>query len=659
MILGIFEGILILLVVAVLVTMIFRRLSLPTIVGYILVGICVGPHVLAWINNTQDTRDLAEFGVVFLIFTIGLEFSLPRLMSMRKVVFIYGSLQVILSILITSLIAMFLPMTKSEAILVGSIVAMSSTAIVMKQLNEQFELHTVHGMNAVGILLFQDLAVIPLLILVPSLVISANYNVTQYLLWALVKGVIAISVILIVGRWVLRPTFYQIAKRRSVELFTLMALLVTLGTAWITQQLGLSLALGAFLAGIMLGETEFRHQLEDVVRPFRDVLLALFFISIGMQFNPLTVLHAWPWILLLLTALIIGKLILIMIINMSFGNSPVTSFRTGLVLAQGGEFGFALLLSALNYEIIRDSYAQVVLGAILISMLLSPFMILFNRSITNFVFRRKIRHKEDEAEDELPLLASKPTKHVIICGYGRVGQNIAHLLEDFDIQYVAFDLNAKRVQEAKLAGDTVFYADASNYQILQAANINQSRALIISFYSAKETEKILQQVRQHNNRIAVIVRSQYEDETAHFYQLGATEVIPETLETSLVFVSHIMLLLRMPIDKVKRMMNHIRHDRYDILNHIFPGEEGLNFNETEIPQQGLHSMILPTKAYAVGKKIGDLALTEFEVKITRLRRNNHHIKNPSEDYVLLAGDVIVLFGKIEHIELAETRIIKG
>ncbi|MGH8281433.1 MAG: monovalent cation:proton antiporter-2 (CPA2) family protein, partial [Gammaproteobacteria bacterium] len=333
------RSILILLAAAVLVVVALKRVKLPTVIAYLATGFIVGPHGLGWIADTEDTRNLAEFGVVFLLFTLGLEFSLPRLIVMRKAVLVLGGLQVLLTTAGTALAAWLLGVTLPVAIVIGGAFAMSSTAIVVKQLAEQNELNLQHGRLTIAVLLFQDLAVIPFLILIPGLTHGIGTELARALLLAFAKGALAVIVILAFGRWLLRPLFHQIATTRSAELFTLAVLLFTLASAWGTAALGLSLALGAFLAGMMLAETEYRHQVEADIRPFRDILLGLFFVTVGMLINPHTIVRHW-WLLLASVALLmLFKALLVGALTRLLGSDRATALRTALALNQGGEFG--------------------------------------------------------------------------------------------------------------------------------------------------------------------------------------------------------------------------------------------------------------------------------------------------------------------------------
>lgn len=386
------ESFLIILFIALMVTFSFRHLKIPIILGYVLVGTLVGPNVLGWIPNTQIIKDFAEFGVVLLMFTVGLEFSLPKLFSLRYSVFVLGGTQVSLSSVIAAVIGMRLGMPAISSIVVGGVVAMSSTAIVIKQLSSQQELHTKHGVNTVGILLFQDLAVIPVLVLISNLSSTGVHGIWIILLWSLVKGLFAIAAIIAIGKWLLNPLFKMISITRVEEFFTLTVLFVSVGAAWLTNTLGLSYALGAFLAGMMLAECEFKHQITAEIRPFRDLLLGLFFISIGMLVNISLWAKTWEWILLLVVGLVLGKGLLITLLCRIFKNDLITSMRTGLVLAQGGEFGFVILSLALANHLLPNDWAQSILAALLITFVFAPLVIRHNKTLVNFILPSALRN---------------------------------------------------------------------------------------------------------------------------------------------------------------------------------------------------------------------------------------------------------------------------
>lgn len=388
------ETILLIFLTILVVNVFFRALNLPVIFGYIIVGVLVGPHSLAWITNVEAIKDLAEFGVVLLMFTIGLEFSVTKLKTLKYAVFVLGGLQVLISVGITVLIGFCLGMSMPESIIIGGVVAMSSTALVMKQLSVQNEIHYRHGLNAVGVLLFQDLAVVPIFIIIAGLSGTNGQSLSQTLLISLVNAILAIVVILSLGRWVLKPLLHSIVKTHADDLFTLAVLFVAIGSAWITGRLGMTYALGAFLSGIMLAETEFQQQIKNEIKPFRDVLLSLFFVSIGMLANVKIWVAAWSYILLTLFALMIGKAILVTGLCYLSRYERLSALRTGFILAQGGEFGFAILALALGENLLPWDYGQVVLAALLISFASAPVIIRHNQWLA-FHVNRLIKPRDE------------------------------------------------------------------------------------------------------------------------------------------------------------------------------------------------------------------------------------------------------------------------
>ncbi len=450
------RSILILMGVAVFVVAALRRLHLPAVLAYLVTGYLVGPHGVGLITDSADTRELAEFGVVFLLFTLGLEFSLPRFWVMRKSVFVLGGAQVLFTTLGTVAAARIMGANTPVAIVLGGAFAMSSTAIAAKQLTEQNEIGLQHGRSAVAVLLFQDLAVIPFLILIPALADGLGGGaIAGSMLWAFAKGALAVVVILAAGRWLLQPLFHQIASARSAELFTLTALMVTLASAFGTAYLGLSLALGGFLAGMMLAETEYRHQVEADIRPFRDVLLGL-----------VVVARHWALVLAAVLGISLFKISLIAVLTRRLGSDNNAALRTGLVLAQGGEFGFALLSLGLAQGIMHAQLAQLGLAVIVISMLMGPFLIRYNRQLADRFFPESEIEDHDRLQHDIGRHQVHLENHVVIVGYGRVGQNVARLLEPEGFEFVALDLDPVRVRHAREAGDPVYYGDGTNRDVL-------------------------------------------------------------------------------------------------------------------------------------------------------------------------------------------------
>jgi CPA2 family monovalent cation:H+ antiporter-2 len=619
----------------------------------------VGPYGLGWITNSADTRLLAEFGVVFLLFTVGLEFSFPQLIAMKKVVLGLGSAQVILTTAVAGLTAWLYGMSAAGALVTGGVLAMSSTAIVIKQLTEQLELGSRHGTLSVGILLFQDVAVIPFLILIPALSGASDAAVVQEVILTLAKGVLVVVAMIAVGHWLLRPLFHEIALSRSSELFTLTALLFTLAAAWLTHYSGLSLALGAFLAGMMLGETEFRHQVEANIRPFRDVLLGLFFVTIGMLLDVQGLPHVLYWSMVLVAALIFFKTFSIMGLCLLMGFDKGVAMRTGVVLAQGGEFGFALLSLALSAQIVDSDAAQIILAALIISMAFAPLLIRINGAIVKRLFSDNYLRQREQLVHDVEIHAKHLADHTIICGYGRIGQNVARFLDHENIPYLALDLDPVRVRDARAAGERVYFGDATHREMLEAAGLYRAKALVVSFDDIYATIKVLQQVRRMSPELPILVRTRDDTNLERLQAAGATEVVPETLEASLMLSSHLLLLLGIPVTRVLRQIKGVRDNRYQMMRQYFHGAEEGPVEEAAAFRERLQTITLTGDAYAVGKRLTDLHIDEKGVLITALKRGGIRGELPQPEMELRVGDSLILYGAPEDLKAAEARLLRG
>ncbi|ODB98091.1 monovalent cation:proton antiporter-2 (CPA2) family protein [Candidatus Thiodiazotropha endoloripes] len=651
--------ILLLLAVSVLTVTLFRRMHLPPILGYLIVGILVGPFGGGLIASNEDTRFLAEFGVVFLLFTIGLEFSLPQMMAMKGAVFGLGGTQVLLTGIVAALIAWLFGLETSAALITGAVLALSSTAIVTKQLSEQVELNTDHGRLGISILLFQDLAVIPMLVIIPLLSAGGSEGMLMPLAWALVKATAVFAVIMAFGHWILRPLFHEIARARSAELFTMTVLLVSLAAAWLTHEAGLSLALGAFLAGMMLGETEYRHQIEADIRPFQDVLLGLFFITVGMRVDLSSLLPILHWVTLAAIVLIALKAGIIFLIG-SLSKRPIeASFRSGLLLAQGGEFGFVLLDLSLESSLLPSETSQILFAAIIISMVISPFLIRYNGRLAQLFCSLRSSTANQRPIDDLVHEAEHLEQHVIICGYGRIGQNLGRLLQNEGFPYVALDLDPTVVQEAHEAGEPVHFGDASRQEIIQAAGINRAAVVVITFEEHTTALKILHPLKSNYPDIQVLVRTRDDTHMETLELAGATEVMPEAVEASLMMGGQLLLLLKVPGSRILKIMRDIRENHYKLLRDFYHGQEAIDIEHDEGFQERLHTVTLPKRAFAVGHTIEDLHLWDWEVSVTAVRRGGIRGEAPEPETRLKEGDVLVLAGTPHHLEHAEGLLLYG
>ncbi len=643
---------------AVLGVVAFRMLHLPPMLGYLTVGILIGPHALGLAEQNEASHTLAEFGVVFLMFSIGLEFSLPKLMAMRRIVFGLGLAQVGLTIASTIvfgwLLAFQLPsyihLSWQASLALGGALAMSSTAIVSKMLTERLELESEHGRKIIGILLFQDLAVVPLLILIPSL--SKNpHDLLETLAWAGLKAVVVLVLLLFIGQKLVRGWLTIVVQRRSQELFMLNLLLITLGAAWITERAGLSLALGAFVAGMLISETEFKHQVEEDIKPFRDVLLGLFFITVGMLLNIRVVLDNWWLVLILLCGPVLLKFALIALLAKLFGSSDGVSVRTGLALAQAGEFGFVLLNLAGGVELMDPFVIQVVLASMVLSMLAAPFIIAKSDQIVMKISSNDWM-MQSLALTRIATRTMAAQQHVIVAGFGRSGQSLATLLSEEHIEYHALDLDPQRVQEAQTAGANVSYGDAARRESLIAAGIYRASAVVITYASTPSALRVLHLVHELAPTLPVIVRSHDDADLDLLKQAGAAEVVPELLEGSLMLASHALIMLGVPLRRVVHRVQSAREERYSSLRGYFHGASDTG-DEADLVR--LHSVILSPGARGVGETLGRIDLAGAEVSAIRRGKARLEI---GPDTVLEAGDVVVLRGGAEAVARAEMRLLR-
>jgi len=651
------QPVLVLLASSVLAVVVCRSVQLPPIIGYLATGLALGPHALGLISDTEETRHLAEFGVVFLMFSIGLEFSLSKLRVMRRLVFGLGLAQVLLSIAICVAVALALGGSWQAGLVLGGAAAMSSTAIVSKLTAERLELDTPHGRGIIGVLLFQDLAVVPLLILVPALGRPAE-EIGVAISLALGKAAIVLAVLVLVGPKVMRAWFGVVARRRSTELFVLNVLLITLTLAFLTGIAGLSLALGAFLAGMLISETEYRYQVEEDIKPFRDVLLGLFFITVGMMLDTELVLGNFGLVILLLVALVGAKFGLIALLARAFGSAPGTALRTGLALAQGGEFGFVLLTLASGRDIASDTMLQALLAAMILSMLATPFIIASsNRIVMRFTASEWMQRSLEL--HRLAVQSLETDRHVIILGYGRNGQRLARLLDAEGVRYVALDLDPEHVREAALAGDTVVFADCTRREALVAAGIGRAAAVVITFAEVASAVRVLANIHALNPSLPVIARAHEERDIEKLVAAGASEVVPEAFESGLMLASHTLVWIGVPLSRVVRRMRQVRDEQYGLLRGLFHGESDEPDN-VEAAQPRLHAVTLGATAYAVGKPLDDLSLEDIGVQVKAVRRPGAGRKLAPGDVDLLEpGDIVLLLGVPEMLAAAEIKLLEG
>ena len=653
------QPVLVLLATAVLVVVLFRHLKQPPLLGYLIVGVAIGPHALAWVRETEQVRELAEIGVVFLMFSIGLEFSLPKLKAMRRTALGLGSAQVVATLLAVMGVALLLGVPWQGALVLGGALAMSSTAILAKLLAERFELNTEHGRQIIGILLFQDIAVVPLLIIIPALAAPAG-DLAASVGWAMLKAAAVLTLLLFAGQRVMRSWFHIVARGKSSELFVLNVLLVTLGIAYITELAGLSLALGAFVAGVLISETEYRHQVEEDIKPFRDVLLGLFFVTIGMLLDVRVTLQN-IWVAVILVALVAAKTFLIFGIARLFGASTSVALRTGLALGACGEFGFVLLAHANNTRLLSPEILQPVLAAMVLSMLAAPFIIQRSEAIVRRLNANEWMMRAMQLHN-IAVQSMAASEHVLICGYGRTGQNLARFLEHENTPVIALDIDPERIREAAAAGEHVVFGDAARREVLVAAGLMRAKVLAVTYADTASALRILEHAHALRPDLPVVVRTQDDTDIDKLKAAGAAEVVSEIMEGSLMLASTTLMLIGTPLNRVLRRIRETREHHYHLFRGFFRGVTDVrdDYEDGEhVRHPRLHSVMITQGAAAIGRNFAELNLAALGVEVSAVRRRDVRTVDPGPDTVIAEGDVVVILGTEENVAAAEMRLLQG
>ncbi|WP_372762893.1 monovalent cation:proton antiporter-2 (CPA2) family protein [Pseudoalteromonas sp.] len=643
-----------LLVAAVLFVWLFKRAGLPPILAYLATGVLAGNQSIGWMTQTHEIDLVAELGIVFLLFSLGLEFSVSRLMAMRNIVFGLGSLQVVVTSVLLIIILYCLNFSLLTSFTIGTILMLSSTAVVVKLLKESGELNKRRGQLAVGVLLFQDIAVVPLLIILPLFAANNSQSIGWTLFIALSKGAFVCTLLWAIGKWILPKVFNEIALVRTDELFVLTTLLVALFAALLTYAFGLSMALGAFLAGMMLGESHYRHQLEADIRPFRDILMGLFFVTVGMQLNVAYVLHNGVLIIAVLVGLLMLKILVVAVSAQLIGERKQDALACALMLWQMGEFGFVLIALGAQHQLLSSEQVSFLIALAVLSMAFTPLLIDKTPAILK---RLGVLDRVSMERDSEPKSSTLYADHVVICGFSRVGQTISRFLKPEAIDYIAIESNPILVHEGRAAGDAVLFGDVNQSDILKCAGVERARLVIITFTEFEQTQRVIDAIKHVAPKVKILIRTRDDSQLERLKELGVTEVVPETLEASLMLVSHVLSMSGVPMSRIIRRVSTERHNRYQLLQSFFSGEQLDEDNHERL--EYLHALMLPDKAYAVNKAIATLNLAKRKVSIKALRRQNCEIASPSQQTILLANDILVLQGKPRRIERAEHYLLDG
>jgi CPA2 family monovalent cation:H+ antiporter-2 len=654
---GILGNIVFLMAVAVAAVWLFKRINLPPILAYLFCGILAGPDLLALFEHPEGMELFAELGIVFLLFSLGLEFSLPKMLAMRHLVFGVGLGQMILTTLVFTGLGILLGLSASAAFVVGGMVALSSTAIVIKQSSDLGILNTPRAQMAVSILLLQDLAVVPLLILVPLLAEGTEQSLAWAISMAFIKGIIVVAILLSVGKWLLPKVFSEVARTRTDELFVLTTIMVALMAAGLAYSFGLSMALGAFLAGMMLGESQYKHQLEADIRPFRDILMGLFFITIGMRLDLLNLLAQLHWGIIGLVVVVVLKVLLIRFSAWIFKLGKQDAWAAGLKLCQMGEFSFVLAALAVDHNILSTEQGSLLLGIGIMSMAITPWLVDKSPDFASYISNEP----DPQVDSALTLNNKKNTieDHVLIFGFGRVGQSVSRLLKTEAIPYMVVDADPIRVQESQSAGEPVYFGDVKQKDILRAVGIERAKLVLLTFDQHDKAMSVIELVSSMYPELPIVVRTRKDYRMEELYQAGASQVVPEILEGSLMLVSQVLHLSGVPMSRILKRVRKERKGHYGNMHGFFPGETTEMDYVKQDKLEFMHAVILTDDAYAVGKSLERLNLERMRIKIKGLRRDNTEIPEPDQQLELLSGDVLVVTGKPRRVERVERFLLEG
>ena len=651
--------VLLLLGTSIILITLFYRLRIASLMAFVLTGALFGPNGLALVDDPEQLSAIAELGLTFLLFILGLEFSLPRLIALRSTVFKLGSMQMLSCSLVFFLALRFFGLPWHVAIILAGGLSLSSTAIVSGELSNLGLLKTRHGEIAIGILLFQDLVAVLLLIAVPLVSNQIIIFSLQGILLTIAEGIGLLIAFFLTGRYLLPFLLQEISTQKSDQLLVLSALVIVLFASMLTSSIGLSMELGAFLAGMMLGDTRFRHQLEADIRPFRDLLLGLFFITIGMMVDLSSLAVFWPYLLIAGLMLVLIKALLISGIIKMLGESWRSAVPSGLSLAQGSEFLFALLALSVRNALVTESVASNIITVIIISMMLTPLLIKHGPNIVNFAYLRIARKTLEESEEKISVIEQNKKNHILILGFGRVGQTVARFLKPLNIDYLVLETDNVRILEASAADEPIYYGDSSRLDILKAASAADASIIVVTIDDADLATKIVVNAKEINPDVPVLVRTRDDSNLERLLASGAEEVIPETHEASLTLVSHLLLMVDYPTRMIHSIIDKARRDRYKMMTGFYHGERlgflGKEKNRSVI----IHAVRLTEHAFACGKTLQSLAIP-LNIKILEIHRDILVLSiEGNQEMELQSGDVVVLRGMADQIDLGETYLLRG
>lgn len=648
----ILKDIVIILGLSIFIILLFQKLKVPSLLGFLLAGIIAGPYAFNLISSQHEVELLSEIGIIFLLFIIGIELSLKGLASMKKIIFLGGGLQVGGTILITAFLAIFAGIPLNTAVFIGFLFSLSSTAIVLKIFQEKGEVNSPHGRVAVGILIFQDIVVVPMMLLTPLLAGKSD-NIWETLGILLIKIIGVGIVIYLLAIFVVPRVFKMVVKTKNRELFILTTIVFCFAVAWLTSSVGLSLALGAFFAGLIISESDYSHQATANVLPFREIFISFFFISVGSLLNLDFFFANILYIFLLVVAVLLLKMLIIGITVLLLKYPARTVFMTVFALFQVGEFSLLLSTVGVENEILPQNIYQYFLAISIITMGLTPFLMNYAPQITYFLVKlpipsnvrarldnvKRIHQNQQSVTEEL-------SDHLVVIGYGINGQNISKAAKNAKIPYIIVDLEPESFEKAKKAGEPIVFGDATNPVILKHVHIQEARVIVIAISDPDATKKILNGIRDLSQTAYVIVRTRYVKEIEENVRLGADEVIPEEFETSIEIFSRVLRKYLIPHNEIQDFINHLRSSDYEMLTKIKDGPHTPAYQHLRIPNKEIVTLSVQQGSnFVVDKTIEEAEIgKKFGVTILAIRRDNHYLTEISPQTQIRQGDLLYLFG---------------
>ena len=635
---------------AMAVLFICHRFRVPAVVGYLLTGILVGPYGFGLVKAVHEVEILAEIGIVLLLFTIGIEFSLEKLLQIRKSVLMGGSLQVLLTFLAAFFITRWFGQAFAEAVFIGFLVALSSTAIVLKLIQERAEVDSPHGRTTLGILIFQDIIIVPMILVTPLLA-GATGNLGESVLVLLAKGIGIILLVMVSTKWIVPQVLYQITRTRNQEIFLLSVVVICFGVAWLTFKAGLSLALGAFLAGLIISESEYSHQALGNILPFRDVFTSFFFVSIGMLLDVGFLFQQPGTIVLTALGILVLKSIIACFATVLLGLPLRTSILVGLALSQVGEFSFILSRTGVEHGLLAGNIYQIFLAFSVLSMAATPFIITLAPRAADIILRLPLPKRLISGFSPVSEINVEGKKdHLIIIGFGVNGKNVARAARLSGIPYAVIEMNPETVRNEQAQGEPIYYGDSTQEVVLQHANIKDARIVVTAINDAAATRRIIEIIRRLNQKVYLIVRTRYFQEMKPLYELGANEVIPEEFETSVEIFTRVLAKYLIPKDKIEGLIAEIRSDGYEMFRSLYRKSSSVSDLKFQLPNVEISTLRVVERSPLVGKSLAEIELrNKYGVTVLAIRRNSQILSNPNVNMPLCANDVLSVLGPPDRI----------